>query len=371
MADDILAHCDAQAQRVDTLSMYNSAQRSCDERPYFLRVEEQRCRAGHHFDLSKYETTLHLEPLNLMSVPSFHGEADLQRSVQQLRRNRGYRVVLSGIGGDEFLGGVPDPRAQLADLLVQLRLSQFAGELKAWSLAKRRPLIQLLGQTLLVLMPRLLRTRIGQERRLANWIDGEFARSTQLGLRQLGPLGRFGFWLPSRRECARTVELMRFQMNYIHSASVALEERRFPYLDRNLIEFLFSIPANQISRPGERRSLMRRSLGGIVPAEVLERKTKAFGTYRSMKFIEERYEEICSLFDSPASEKCGYIDHVRFCQALLDAKNGDAPQLLRIIRVIFLEVWLNNLERHGIFKAVPRRSLRKNLAPVEAEGWSG
>ena len=40
----------------------------------------------------------------------------------------------------------------------------------------------------------------------------------------------------------------------------ALEEARYPYLDQNLIEFILSIPADQLLRPGERRSLMRRSL---------------------------------------------------------------------------------------------------------------
>jgi asparagine synthetase B (glutamine-hydrolysing) len=41
-----------------------------------------------------------------------------------------------------------------------------------------------------------------------------------------------------------------------------LEEVRYPYLDQDLIEFILSVPASQLLRPGERRSLMRRSLAG-------------------------------------------------------------------------------------------------------------
>jgi hypothetical protein len=53
-------------------------------------------------------------------------------------------------------------------------------------------------------------------------------------------------------------------------------EARYPYLDRRLCEFLFSIPGEQILRSMQRRSLMRQALVGIVPSEILQRKRKAF-----------------------------------------------------------------------------------------------
>jgi asparagine synthetase B (glutamine-hydrolysing) len=53
-------------------------------------------------------------------------------------------------------------------------------------------------------------------------------------------------------------------------------EYRYPFLDKDLVSFLFSIPREQIVRPGRRRSLMRRALVGIVPDGILERRRKAF-----------------------------------------------------------------------------------------------
>lgn len=49
-------------------------------------------------------------------------------------------------------------------------------------------------------------------------------------------------------------------------------EARYPYLDRRLCGFLFSIPREQILRSMQRRSLMRQALVGIVPSEILQRK---------------------------------------------------------------------------------------------------
>jgi asparagine synthetase B (glutamine-hydrolysing) len=51
---------------------------------------------------------------------------------------------------------------------------------------------------------------------------------------------------------------------------------RYPFLDKDLVNYLFSIPREQILRPGRRRSLMRRALANIVPHEVLERRRKAY-----------------------------------------------------------------------------------------------
>jgi len=53
-------------------------------------------------------------------------------------------------------------------------------------------------------------------------------------------------------------------------------ELRYPFLDRELLEFLFAIPREQLVRPGQRRSLMRRALTGVVPPEISNRKRKAY-----------------------------------------------------------------------------------------------
>ena len=181
-------------------------------------------------------------------------------------RRGGYRAVLSGIGGDEFLGGVPDPRAHLADLIVQFKLVSLAKQLTAWSLVKRRPWIHLLWQSAIDALPASLSQYLVKEAKVESWIRKDFAKRTRLAVRQLDVDEHFGLWLPTRRGYIGGVHLMACKLAKFTPPVSALEEGRYPYLDQNLIEFILSIPASQLLRPGERRSLMRRSLVGIVPA---------------------------------------------------------------------------------------------------------
>src|SRR6266849_3311181 len=84
-----------------------------------------------------------------------------------------------------------------------------------------------------------------------------------------------GFRLPTQREFARNVVGLARQIGTVVPPLLGCQEPRYPSLDRDLIEFLIAIPADQLLRPGERRSLMRRALANLLPPEVLSRATKA------------------------------------------------------------------------------------------------
>ena len=112
--------------------------------------------------------------------------------------------------------------------------------------------------------------------RPAPWLQSHFVKRHWRALtgypsrtKLLGPL-------PSFQSNVGTLEGLQRQL-----ACTALPfgppfEKRYPYLDRSLLEFMFAIPREQLVRPTQRRSLMRRALVGIVPDEILNRKRKAF-----------------------------------------------------------------------------------------------
>ena len=146
MADDILAKEGAQTPRLDTLSYYDKTEPNGDDWIYFQKIEEKRGSVGIHIDGSKLGSSpASLECSEFCPLPGALGVGQkLGDERADVVRGGGYRAVLSGIGGDEFLGGVPDPRAQLADLIVQFKFVSLAKQLMAWSLVKRQPWIQLL-----------------------------------------------------------------------------------------------------------------------------------------------------------------------------------------------------------------------------------
>jgi asparagine synthase (glutamine-hydrolysing) len=355
MADDIAIQERAQLPRLDTLSYYDKTEPRGDDWVYFQKVEEKRGRSGIHIDASKLGSApSSFEYREFVPLPGYFGagrhlEAQRAAAVQ----DAGYKVVLSGIGGDEFMGGNPDPRLHLADLIVQFKVILLFKQLLAWSLVKRTPWIHLLWQSSVELLPSSLGQHLLKEAKVEAWLDAAFAKRTRLGIRQLGPTETFGAWLPTRRSYIGAVLAMANKMAQYGSRSLALEETRYPYLDRDLIEFILSIPASQLLRPGQRRSLMRRSLIGIVPQEILERSTKQYGARTPVIALQNNWAELRAAFESGLCSKLGYINTPKLMETVQDAINGKTVHIGRLLKAISLEFWLRTLTTRDLVDLRP------------------
>jgi asparagine synthase (glutamine-hydrolysing) len=355
MADDILAEERGAAPRLDTLSLYDKTEPDGDDWMYFQKVEEKRGQVGAHIDTSTLAST----PVSL-ELPEFSALPGRLGTVRAIEAERarviqcgGYRVVLSGLGGDEFMGGIPDPLPQLADLIVRGKLVTLGQQLIAWSLAKRRPWIQLLWQASLELLPFPLRKYFAKHPNVEQWIDKQFVKRTKIAARHAALDRRFRFCLPTHKYYLGGVVLMANKLAKRLPPALALEEARYPYLDRDLIEFILGIPANQLLRPGERRSLMRRALAGIVPQEILSRRTKQFAARTPILALEKISDQLHKEFHSPISSHRGYINPQIFLAKLDEAKEGGKIHLTRMMRTISLEFWLRALAARNLLAEGP------------------
>ena len=99
-------------------------------------------------------------------------------------------------------------------------------------------------------------------------VDPSFAKRCRAALGGYTKRWRWFGALPSFQENADALDGIRRQLGCRDLTAGYPYEKRYPVLDRDLLEFLFAIPREQLVRPGERRSLMRRALKGIVPEEV-------------------------------------------------------------------------------------------------------
>jgi len=353
MGDHILAHEGKHLPRLDTISYYDNTEPSGDDSVYFQKVELKRGRVGAHIDSSKAGNSVaSLEYREFSPLPGQLGTGQKTGDERtDIVRSGGYRVVLSGIGGDEFTGGVPDPRSQLADLIVQFKFVTLAQQLMAWSLVKRRPWVQLLWQSAIDVLPASLGQYFVKEAKVEPWIQENFAKRTRLAIRQIGVDEHFGLWLPTRRSCISGVLMMASKLAKYTPPVLALEETRYPFLDQNLIEFILSIPASQLLRPGERRSLMRRSLAGIVPQEILSRRTKQVGARTPVLILEKHWDELRNIYQNSLSSSLGYVHEDRFLKVISDARAGKAVPLVRILWTISLEYWLRHLAGRGLLDA--------------------
>ena len=148
------------------------------------------------------------------------------------------------------------------------------------------------------------------------------------------------------------------------SPEMALEESRYPYLDQDLIEFILSIPATQLLRPGERRSLMRRSLSGVVPKEILTRRTKQFSARTPLVALGKNWGELHIALDPPLTSNLGYVNAACFQEQLCAARNGKQTPIVRLLRTIALELWLRDLTSRRLIdpEASPRLAIIRKAA---------
>jgi asparagine synthase (glutamine-hydrolysing) len=349
MADDSFQQGDMDAPRLDTISCYDPSEPNWDERPFFTAVEQKRGRVGLHIKVDN-QTLLDFEGDDgrLVLTPNSLSNRT-QRRLQDEIRSQGYRVLLSGIGGDEVTGGVPTPTPELADLLMTGEFRQLSRQLRAWAIAKRRPWFYLLGETLGAFWPTSI-DGLPAHRRPAEWLRPAFLarnyaalRGYEARLRALGPL-------PSFQENINALNALRRQLACSSVSPKAVYEKRYPFLDRDLLEFLYAIPREQLLRPGCRRSLLRRSLRDIVPAAILERRRKAFvsrGPTLALNAYLGDSRKKCLI-----AEEMGIVDAKNFSEVIEQARRGSEVPLVTIVRTLLLEYWLRNVLLHRIVAPV-------------------
>jgi len=146
-----------------------------------------------------------------------------------------------------------------------------------------------------------------------------------------------------------TLEALRRQFSFNGAASDTPYEKRYPYLDRDLMEFLFAIPPDQLLRPNQRRSLMRRSLRGIVPEGVLNRRRKAYVIRQPMAELLRNVPALLERTGAMDTLSQQLIDCGRLQMALECAAQDQVIPILFLARTFALDAWLHSLRASGVW----------------------
>src|SRR5207302_1005552 len=148
---------------------------------------------------------------------------------------------------------------------------------------------------------------------------------------------------PSFQGNVGTLDVLRRQLACSALSSDLPYEKRYPYLDRGLLEFLYAVPREQLVRPGRRRSLMRRALVGIVPDELLNRKRKAYVARAPLAAISSDWDHFAEMTRHMASSSLGVVDAGEFLEALGKARHGQEIPIVPLMRTLGIDYWLSNL----------------------------
>jgi asparagine synthase (glutamine-hydrolysing) len=213
--------------------------------------------------------------------PNFVMDALMHRAI----RERGYRVLLTGQGGDQWFGGSADC---FADLLCDFRFVELFRLLRGEAafptrvLGGQGPLALLLRRTLWPLVParpKFLINRLRGVRLIPPFVNREFARRLDLERVRNAPTRQrrgLGFAQRTMYQVLNLGISIHFAELNERECALAGLEGRHPLYDRRIIEFAFAIPEDQRCRPRATKYVMRQAgRGGLLPESVHERRDKA------------------------------------------------------------------------------------------------
>jgi len=180
------------------------------------------------------------------------------------------------------------------------------------------------------------------------WFAPSFVRRNRAAL--CGYVSRVRLFgsLPSFQDNLASLEYLRRLLGTWTLHPELLREVRFPYLDRDLLEFLFALPREQVVGVGQRRSLMKRALVGIVPDELLKRRRKAFVSQESQKDDSAEWARLVEMSHELVANGWGIIDSGRFVEALQKAVWNEETATGSLIRTVMMLAWLRHLSMREV-----------------------
>jgi asparagine synthase (glutamine-hydrolysing) len=239
-------------------------------------------------------------PPDVLTLDAWHSEwprADegwcAQRLMLEHVRKEGARVLLTGHWSDQLLFVT----GYLSDLVLRLRWRRVAAHLAeyaAW-FADANPdyfAARFRRELFFNLTPHALRARVRPLRDRLRWRHADAA--SQLTVRTAR---RRPFVNRPRAATAHAGDIYRVIRSQSHRLQFEADDKLAagwgiesltPFLDRDVIAFLMSIPGEIQNRDGVPRALLRDAMRGIVPDPILRRRWRAAGL-SSPAFARERH----------------------------------------------------------------------------------
>lgn len=357
MADYVLEQMGSDAPRMDTFTFCDPSEPDEEDSQYSRFVEARRGRAGHRCVAQEFGDAIRFD------APDFRGTPNLPRNeiemaLPAILQSGGYRVVLSGFGGDEVNGQAVEFRVLIAESLHAWKWKAAGKQAIAWSLATGIPFVQVLWQSARILLPAQFRTSKSNFKDSMPWLNPAFFAKYGILTDLLAAAKGQRRWGPWMCDSFQTLDGLRRQLT---DENPCVIDKRYPYLDVDLMRFLLSIPQEQLIRPGERRWLMRRAMRDMLPPELIDRRTKGSAARSIALTLSKHWSMIADAVASPFTAEMGIVDAEQFRSALTAVKHGKLPDhVVSLLRVLALELWMRNNIAHSAI-----RTSDSQKAPVE------
>jgi asparagine synthase (glutamine-hydrolysing) len=325
------------SSRLKTFTVYYEGKDAVDERPWVREV------LGRYPNLDPF----YFQPTDDDVAASFenaiyHADVPLAGSspvsqyfVMRLARSKGIKVLLDGQGSDEYLAGYMHSFYRLiGGGLRSLRFAKALRELSGHSTVQGMGAFKKAD----VLMKSFL-AGFSSEQRLYTLEYERYLpflgldRSVPFRLKDVpgSPLNRFLYHLTFTSSLPT---LLQFEDRNSMAFSI---ESRVPFLDHRLVEFAFRLPDSEKLRNGETKRLLRKSLEGILPPAIVDRKDKkGFVTPGEVKWLRGPLSRLLETDLKPLD----FIDRRKGLDLISRFRAGENRYANLVWRLVVLDHWV-------------------------------
>ena len=340
---------------------------SADESPYIQQVLETSGIRGHYVYGDEHWGFKPLQNTNLhWNWPYPIALQANQEARLSCARDLGFRVILTGEGGDEFHNaGYP----YLVDLLKGGRWARLREELSYLTAQERRTFRKAAfihyKNNFRNWFPEPVQKIYGRlrPRAVPKWLNSEFIRqSGALEYEEL-PIAHKSRSLYQQGEYGIAVILARLPFLQFINEIYAYHhvEARHPFLDLRVVEFLTRVPPHIKYARGSSKLLLRQAMEGLVPDDVRLRDVKTNFLGPVIHGMREEQARIKGMLEDGYLVASGWVNQQAIL-SLYDQSLANTQGLnSRLVALITLEEWLGHyFGSNG--SGVPSREL--HLAPT-------
>ena len=323
-----------------TFTVYYDGENEVDERPWANEVikkypvlkphfmKPSMDQVGESFDRALYHA----------DVPVAGSSPLSQYFVMQLAAQNKIKVLLDGQGSDEYLGGYMHSFYRLIGGLFKsvhpLRaFSEFRshGKMQKMTLTKQSDV--LLKSMITMFVPE--QKAYGLEyKSYFPFLGPDQAIPFHLKQRNESPLKQFLYHLLFTTSLPT---LLQFEDRNSMAFSI---ESRVPFLDHRLVEFAFSLDDRDLIHDGETKSILRKSMSGIMPDQIINRRDKkGFVTPGEVKWLRGPLKFLMDIDEKKIDRL--HVQRVR--SIIRDFNAGDNKNANLVWRIAVLNYWLKKI----------------------------
>ncbi|AXH91508.1 asparagine synthase (glutamine-hydrolyzing) [Micromonospora aurantiaca] len=315
-----------------------------DEGPYI--AETRRALPGRHVDVAigpdDFLPTLQ-RIVAAHDVPLFTQTWYAHWRLMSAVASEGFRVVLTGHGGDELFAGyahhdayhAAERSGRAGELVSSGALAALAGPI----VTDADPVVQYFSDG----TGAAIATRV-RPARYADVLGRDFSATGRSGIARVNVFRDRGY-LAAKLYQELAYETIPIVLCPEDRSSMAFSvETRPPFLDHRIVELAFALPDEYKLRHGVRKWVLRESMRGLVPDAVLDRADKqGINVPTATWFRTDVHDDIRDVLASALIVEQGIVEREPILRYLEEHRRGEGNHYLGIWQWLNVELWLRSL----------------------------